>query len=151
MAEDITCDDLVGEWRLADWRTCHADGTVGHPFGPDAVGLLVYTASGVVSGQMTRADRPVFSRPRTQAVEFDAGDPAELAAAFNTFLSYAGRWHLGTDGLVRHEVEVASIPGWAGTTLLREPARDGSALVLRTPVRTVEGLDQRGVLRWEPV
>jgi len=140
---------LSGAWRLLSWQTEHADGTVGHPFGHDAAGLLVYAPSGHMSGALMRAGREPFSRPRSEAVELDAGEPSELAAAFNSFLAYAGRWTLDADGTVEHHVEVASIPGWAGRTLVREASLDGEQLTLRTPVRTIGGLEQRGVLRWE--
>lgn len=141
-------DELAGTWRLVSWQVIHADGRVECPFGQDAVGLLVYDSSGYMSGTMMRADRATFSRPRSQAVEFDAGESAELAAAFNSFLSYAGRWDIGEDGRVRHHVEVASIPGWAGITLVREVELEGEELTLRTPSRTVSGGEQYGMLRW---
>ena len=140
---------LHGSWRLESWETDRADATTGQPFGPAPQGLLVYAPDGHMSGAMMRADRPPFRRPREHAVEFDAGEPAELAAAFNSFLAYAGRWEIGADGLVRHHIEVASIPGWAGaTTLVREARIDGDRLTLRTPPRIVDGVEQRATLRW---
>jgi lipocalin-like protein len=140
--------DMLGTWSLVSWQTRDANGTIGHPFGADASGLLIYDRGGYMSGAMMRTHRRAFARPRTQAVQFEAGDPEELAEAFNSFLSYAGRWEIGADGLVRHHVEIASIPGWAGTTLLREAHVDAGELILRTPPRIVAGLEQRGVLRW---
>ena len=139
---------LTGSWSLQSWETQAANGEIGHPFGRDAEGLLIYSADGRVSGLLSRAGRPPFSRPRRHAVEFSAGEEAERAAAFDSFLAYAGRWELGDGGVVRHHVEVASIPGWAGTTLERELQLDGDELTLRTPPRTVDGVEQRGVLRW---
>jgi hypothetical protein len=141
--------ELAGAWRLLAWETHHADGTIGHPFGEDARGLILYADSGHMSGALTRADRSPFAQPRTEAVEFAAGNPSELAAAFNTFLAYAGRWSLEGDGLVHHHVEVASIPDWPGRTLVREATLDGDQLTLRTLPRTIDGLEQRGELRWE--
>lgn len=141
-------DPLVGVWRLLEWRAERVDGVVDHPFGADALGQLVYTATGFLSGQMMRADRAPFSTPRAQAVQFDAGDPTELACAFNSFLAYAGRWDRGPDGTVHHRVEICSIPGWAGTTLDREASFDNDKLTLRTPPRVVDRVEQRGVLRW---
>jgi hypothetical protein len=103
-----------------------------------------------MTGMLARADRPPFSRPRRHAVEFDAGEEAETAAAFNSFLSYGGRWEYG-DGIVRHHVEIASIPGWAGTTLVREVELVDDKLILRTPARIVHAVEQHAVLRWERV
>lgn len=143
-----TDDALVGVWMLRDWRAERADGVVEHPFGRGPVGQLMYTASGFMSGQMMSADRPPFSRPRTQAVQFDAGDPIELSQAFNSFLGYAGRWTREPDGTVHHHVEICSIPGWSATTLVREASIDGNDLTLRTPPRTIGSVEQRGVLHW---
>lgn len=145
----VTPSTLVGTWRLVTWQTQQADGGIGYPFGDDALGLIIYTSSGYVSGQMMRANRPAFTRPRTQAVEFDAGAPDELAAAFNSFLAYVGRWTLSDDGSLRHHVQIASIPGWAGTILDREVSIKDGRLELRTPPRTIDGVEQRGVLVWE--
>lgn len=97
---------------------------------------------------MMSAHRPPFSRPRTQAVQFDAGDTDEIVAAFNTFLAYAGHWERDTEGTVHHHVTVCSIPGWAGTTLEREADLRDEELVLRTPPRVIDGVEQCGVLRW---
>lgn len=146
---EIHPERLIGAWRLVEWRTQQVTGTIGHPFGPDAIGLIIYTQDGHMSGHLMHAHRPAFSRPRTQAVEFDAGDPTELAAAFNSYLAYGGGWTLEEDGLVRHHVVVASIPGWAGTTLIRRVHFAGEQLVLTTLPRTVDGVEQQGILRWE--
>lgn len=145
----IRPEELIGTWRLVEWCTQQENGTIGHPFGHDAIGLIVYTHDGHMSGQIMHAHRPAFSRPRTQAVEFDAGDPSELATAFNSFLAYAGRWSIGRDGLLRHHVVVASIPGWAATTLIRQVQLAGTRLVLTTLPRTIDGVQQQGILRWE--
>lgn len=141
-------DPLVGAWELLEWRTERIDGRIDHPFGSAARGQLIYTADGYLSGQMMSAGRHPFSRPRTQAVEFDAGDTDEVVAAFNTFLAYAGRWERDADGTIHHDVAISSIPGWAGTTLDREAELRGGELILRTPPRVIDGVEQRGVLRW---
>jgi hypothetical protein len=141
-------DSLVGVWELLEWRTELVDGKTDHPFGPDALGQLVYTADGYLAGQIMSRDRRTFSRPRAQAVQFDTGNAGEIVAAFNTFLSYAGRWEHGTEGMIHHHVTICSIPGWAGTTLDREAKIREPELVLRTPPRVINNVTQRGVLRW---
>jgi hypothetical protein len=139
---------LIGAWRLEAWETHEDGGAMGMPFGPDPVGLLVYDSGGHMSGGIMKASRRPFARPREHAVELAAGETRELAEAFNSFLAYGGRWSLGADGLIRHHVEYASIPGWAGRTLVREFELDGDRLTLRTLRREVAGREQRGVLRW---
>ena len=140
---------LCGSWRLDSWLTDQADRTTGEPFGPDPQGMLVYAPDGHMSGAMMRSDRPPLTQPREHAVQFATGNETELAEAFNSFFAYAGRWEIGADGLVRHHIEVASIPGWArATTLVREVSIAGDRLTLRTPPRIVDGIEQRATLRW---
>lgn len=52
---------LVGTWRLVSWRRLAADGSVGYPFGTDALGWLVYTADGFMAATVARARRPPFA------------------------------------------------------------------------------------------
>ncbi|WP_326636875.1 lipocalin-like domain-containing protein [Streptosporangium sp. NBC_01755] len=46
--------DLVGAWRLVEWRIVSAVGRVSHPIGTDAVGLLCYTPDGRMSVTIAR-------------------------------------------------------------------------------------------------
>ena len=118
-------DALVGAWLLVRW-TIEYPGTnrVTQPFGPQPQGLLVYTADGHMSAALQRPDRPRLSRADVHA----AGD-AEKAAAFGSYLHYAGRWHV-EGGNVVHSVDYAMNPNLLGTTLVRSVSLDGDSLEL---------------------
>ncbi len=116
---------LVGSWQLVRW-TIEYPGTdrVTEPFGPRPEGLLLYTADGYMSAALQKRDRPCLSRIDVYAVT-----DAEKAAAFGSYLNYAGRWHVA-DGCVIHEVECSMNPNLIGTRQVRRAALAGSTLEL---------------------
>lgn len=111
---------LVGHWELVSW-TMSVDGShSGHPFGPDAAGVLVYEPNARMSAQLMRRGR-------------------SDASSAEGYFAYAGRWDVVGDE-VRHDVEMALRPDWVGTTVVRRITWEGEALVLTTPVeRTGRG------------
>jgi hypothetical protein len=80
----LSAEGLVGAWSLVDYYTRDAHGVVEHPLGVGALGLLVYTADGHMSGSMQRAGRAPFATPRTEAVG-RAGTDAEVRRAFDDY------------------------------------------------------------------
>jgi hypothetical protein len=125
----VTARDFAGVWTLADWR--RTGGDVTYPFGEGARGRIAYDASGSVAAFLMRADWGATG---------PAGGPG--------FMAYAGRWRVDGNE-VRHAVEFASIPGWVGTTLVREWSftPDGT-LVLLTPWRDAPAGRTRDQLSW---
>jgi len=117
---------LVGAWRLASWRIEYPPGKrVTEPYGPAPEGLLLYTADGYMSAAMQRPARPKLSRATLAAVS-----DAEKAAAFASYLQYAGRWHVaGTD--VHHEIDLAMNPNLLGTRQVRGAILRDDELELR--------------------
>jgi hypothetical protein len=128
---------LVGTWRLVD---AISDGEAA--FGDNPAGMLVYTNDGHVAVVISHAGR----QPLSVADRIEA--PAEeRAGAFATFFAYAGTFSVANDE-VRHKVEVASVPNWVGTELVRELRVDGDRLVLRTPPTLVGGAERETQLVW---
>lgn len=116
---------LTGDWILERWTIRYPDtGRITEPFGPEPQGLLMYSADGHMSAAMQRPGRPRLSNADPRAV----GD-AEKAAAFGSYLHYAGRWTV-RDGCVVHEVALAMNPDLLGTRQLRSVGLDGDRLVL---------------------
>ncbi len=145
---------IVGTWQLRSWRAVTADSEelISEPFGSAPVGYITFTPGGVMHGQMMAPDRPRFTHERTTAVDFDAGDPHEIVAAFNSYLGYSGRYEVDGDlGRVTTVVECASIPDWIGSQQVRYYRINGNDLVIRTPVRHVNGVDQIGLLTFKRV
>jgi hypothetical protein len=133
---------LVGAWRLVAMEYRYPDGRVRYPYGREAVGYIIYTADGRMSATLMGGDRAQFG------IEFGRGEGREAkAVAFETYLSYAGRYEFPGDRVIHH-VEVALIPDWVGTTLVRLARFEDERLILSTEA------DARGrvtVITWERV
>ena len=119
--------DLLGAWHLVSWTYVYDDGRPPeHPLGPDARGLILYTADGHVSATLMRT----------------SGGTGSFA--------YAGRYAV-RDGAVHHSIEVATNPALVGLTSKRHIALDGDRLTLSGPDFSAEsGRTQKIVWRREP-
>ena len=67
----ITSKMLIGAWRLESWSLIYSDGRAPEfPLGPDAKGMIMYTAGGQVSATLMRAQRPHKHRSRLECSWF---------------------------------------------------------------------------------
>ncbi|HEX2049455.1 MAG TPA: lipocalin-like domain-containing protein [Actinomycetota bacterium] len=119
--------DLTGTWALVAWRRVAEDGSVSHPLGPRARGLLVYTANGRMSVVLAAA-----GRPQIETADPLGGDVRARADAYSTCLAYYGSYAVRDDEVV-HRVDTALFPNWSGDEQVRPFTLDGDELVLRTP------------------
>lgn len=146
MTPDELSAALVGTWRLVSYEaTSVDDGSVVRPFGEDPIGLIIYSADGYMSAQITRPDRPQFDEER-----LENGRPEELAEAARHYLAYSGPFRVPDDGTVVHEVTLSLFPNWMGKAQLRVAKLEGSVLqlALASPV-PIGGKLRTGVLTWE--
>src|ERR1700737_2121393 len=103
-------------------------GPITYPLGPDALGLIMYTADGYMSAQLMRRDRPAFDRPET-----DGGTPEQAAAAAAGYLAYSGPFTVDENtGVLHHQPRVSLLPNWLNLTQLRHSTLDGDHLTLST-------------------
>jgi Lipocalin-like domain len=137
---------LIGTWRLQSFVSRRGQ-NVRHPFGVDALGLLVYTATGHMSGQLMR-----LGRPPAGAGTLGAGSDDEVRAAATGYVAYAGTFEVDeADNIVMHHVMLSLLPNLVGTTQRRHVVWDGDILELQTPAEEIDGVVQRAHLRWERV
>lgn len=119
----ISKADLVGAWRLVRWSLVYDDGRPDeYPLGPDAVGMIMYTAGEEVSALLSRSGRAKVE---------PQGDDGKARAYGDTF-AYAGRYTV-RDGAVYHSIEIATNPALVGFTSTRNVALDGDRLTLTGP------------------
>ena len=116
MAEDVI-KKLIGVWDLADWRCVKDDQYYSHPMGEDAKGRLTYTREGLMSGFLMRQD-------------FENEAPRNPAEASKS-LAYSGRYTVKGNE-VYHTVDIATIPEWMGTDLIRTMIWKDDKLLLKT-------------------
>ncbi|MFZ0903719.1 MAG: lipocalin-like domain-containing protein, partial [Mycobacterium sp.] len=58
--------EVLGAWELVSYTAQDTHrGPITYPLGPDALGLIMYTADGYMSAQIMRPDRPAYDRPET--------------------------------------------------------------------------------------
>jgi hypothetical protein len=140
----VSVDPLVGTWRLRSWISIDADGTVSHPMGDDAEGLLVYTVEGAMI--TTIGSR---GRPRLATDDVTSGSADERLAAAGSFIAYSGRYDRdGTD--VIHHVEMSLFPNWVGGLQVRHVtlSDDGETLTLSSEPLLVNGRLASQRLTW---
>lgn len=137
--------DLIGTWRLVSAVATTSTGTRNsHPYGDNPTGVLTYTADGRVVAMIAYDGRSALSGDRVSA------PAAERAEAFATFFAYSGTFD--TNGTtVTHHVQIASVPNWVGTDLVRVVALLGDRLTLTTPPISVGDQIQVTKLVWDRV
>jgi hypothetical protein len=120
---------LVGVWRLISFEVRVPEGGTRYPFGPDARGLLIYTASGHMAGQVMRLGRPPFA-----GTTITGGSDAELAEAATGYIAYTGTYSVSdAEGVVIHHVTMSLFPNLIGTDQRRSVTFEGQQLALSTP------------------
>lgn len=126
-AAPATCD-VVGTWDLVSLTSYDSSGKANtSPFGPGATGTLIYTADGRVITLISHGNRKLLSNGDriTAPVE-------ERAEAFATFFGYSGRYTIHGNTAVHH-ADLASVPNWVGTDMVRTVNCNGDTLELSTP------------------
>lgn len=120
-----TLSSLLGSWRLESWVISYSDGRPNqYPFGESPEGSLLYTPEGRMLAAVARGDRQALS----VSVPHRAS-AAEKAAAFDSFFSYGGRFHIDGDSVV-HLVDIALNPNFVGTEQRRHMHFEGDRLIL---------------------
>lgn len=126
--------DLTGAWTLVHWRRVAGDGSLTHPLGEDAQGLLLYTADGRMMVQIVAA-----GRPKLGIGDPLGGDAEARAGLYSTCLAYWGTYEVVGDE-VHHHVEQSLFPDWSGADQVRPLDLQGDVLTLRTPpMQTASG------------
>lgn len=140
----MSTPSLVGAWKLLviEFRS---DGQVVYPAGRDATGSCLYDASGHMSLQIMRTDRPRFALNDHQS-----GTPDETGAAFKGYLAYGGTYvEDAAHGVVVHHVTHSLFPNWIGTDQVRFFKRAGNRLIVSAPTVSVGGHLMDAMLVWE--
>lgn len=140
----LQADALVGTWDLLAFTVALPNGTALHPMGEDARGRLMYGADGRMAAMLSEATRTPLSTPRLEA--YGKAPDAEKVAAFDSHLSYAGRFTVEGEVVVHH-VEFASVPNIVGLEQRRDALLEGDTLTLRYAVTSRRGT-RHNILRW---
>ncbi|MCB9792463.1 MAG: lipocalin-like domain-containing protein [Alphaproteobacteria bacterium] len=143
----LTPAQLVGAWVLQGFEVHDPDPElhVRHPLGPEPQGRLIYSASGQMCALLVheqRAPLGVSSLETAHRASVEA-----KASAFDTCISYAGRWWLEGEE-VCHEVAISTLPELAGRVQRRHVLHRGGTMTLSYSLPTRVGVDRLFMLWW---
>jgi hypothetical protein len=147
-------DKFIGAWKLVSFTKKSSAGQISYPYGPEALGYIIYAKEGVMSATIMRAGRQPLGMPWE---ELNKGKslwsklkniPAILryVNAAQNYLSYCGPYEID-DKKVTHHVLVCLLPDWLGKDLVRYYEFAANFLIL-------SALDAEGAnfeLRWERI
>ena len=141
---------LLGTWQLCRWEIAYGDGRPATlPYGPDAVGLILYTADGWMNACIARGQRPRLSGDSLRKLP-----TAEALSAFESYFNYAGRYTLRTlDGRpqVVHQVTMSLNPNLVGSEQVRDMHFDAEGRLTLSAADPLPGSDvaRHHRLTWE--
>jgi hypothetical protein len=152
MSSSGVVEPFLDAWRLVRWTSRSAGGDTVHPYGADARGQLIYTASGQISAQL------MTGTPDLSAFAGLDGAAALDQLGRTTFFAYWGTFEVNdAAGTVAHHVEGSLSPSWIGTVQVRSFRFEGRDRLILTPVPVREGspgapdLSTGGELVWQRV
>jgi hypothetical protein len=138
--------EVLGAWELVSYTAQDTHGgPITYPLGPDALGLIMYTADGYMSAQIMRPDRPAYDRPET-----GGGTPEQAEAAAAGYLAYSGPYTVDENtGVLHHHPWVSLLPNWLNLTQLRHSNLDGDHLTLSAATEAPDGAETISTLVWK--
>jgi hypothetical protein len=136
---------LVGAWVLEAYEAEDPDGTLREPFGPAPLGLLGYGADGRMAVQVMDPRRPRWERRAPEGAR-----RAQMSAAADGYIAYAGRYEVeeAAAPTVVHHVEISLVPNWVGRAQRRAAVLDGDRLRLTAEPLEVAGRTTIPRLTW---
>lgn len=140
-------NSIIGVWKLLRFEFKATDGSSMYPFGKEARGSFIYTASHRFSGQLMNVNRPRFAISDQMR-----GTPEETEASYRGSISYFGTYKIDEENkMIIHQVEGSLFPNMEGTEQIRYFELNENILQLRTPTFKVAGEVTFGTLIWERV
>jgi ketosteroid isomerase-like protein len=136
-------DRFVGTWRFVSSEQRNAKGEVVPIENPWTKGVIMYTPTGQMAGQLERGGRQKY------AADQPTGEEAQAALA--TYLAYYGPFTVNeAEGTVTHHREAHLNPG-SVRDAVRSYQFSGNRLMLTPPARVVDGEELTRTLTWERI
>ncbi|MEK6789781.1 MAG: lipocalin-like domain-containing protein [Pseudomonadota bacterium] len=146
-----------GTWRLLSMQTRFANGKTITPYGEAPIGFITYTGQGHMHAILMPAKREAIGLPieefsqRSKALQvlhllMNPGIIGRTMTAALRSMAYSGSWEVRGDTVVHH-VQVATLPEWTGTVLVRSFNFEGNCLRLTANYDSGDVID----LLWERI
>jgi lipocalin-like protein len=136
-------DRLRGTWHMTEWYNETPAGERIHPLGPDATGLITYTADDHVMVHISAPNRSPYA-----VNDPFGGTASEDQAAIRSTIAYCGTYTLDGNCVVHH-VAHATCPNWIGSQQRRHVAFAGdNVLTLSAPGALFQGKTVTAFVHW---
>lgn len=137
-------DRIVGAWELIEYSMTSTEGDIHYSLGPDAQGLILYTADGFMSAQLMTPNRPRF-----RSSSLHGGDPDELSAAAAGYVAYSGPYRIDeSERVVYHGMSVSLFPNWVGEEGPRRVEFEDDRMTLKGRQQFFDNRTWNPVVRW---
>jgi hypothetical protein len=143
----LTAADFVGAWLLKDYTAIDSEGNKFHPFGADASGMIMYTATGYMSVLIAANDLKDLAKG-----DLRIGTDEEWATIARNMTTYSGTYRVGfEDGsnYAYHSIERSIFPNFRGTVQKRKATIEGDVLTLSAEGVKMGGKVLKGTLQWQ--
>jgi Lipocalin-like domain len=132
-----SASEIVGAWRVVSVDTRTADGKTSPLYGESVGGLIVYDASGKMSGHLMNV-----AISRCGMMDRRKCPDKMAREAFDNYLGYWGQYELlSGESAVVHHVEGASHPDWIGTAQKRYFRISGDTIEIASPPAMLRGVE----------
>jgi len=140
-------EQLVGNWKFVFWNRVVDGKPEPGPFGPAPIGHHIFTTDGYFCVAVMPPDRPTFP-----AADYRAGSLQEKASAFDTFVSYCGRYEANEqERSLLLRPDVSWFPNWTGASLKRFVEVTGDRVTFKFRLPGIEGKTVESVFVWQRV
>ena len=136
---------FIGTWKLISFEIRMPNGSKEYPYGKHPVGTIMYQSDGYMSALIMDSNRKKLDIDISiKKDHWKKVDQQMKAAAFETFISYAGPFEVIDEQKIIHYLSVCSIPDWVGTRQERQYLFSDNTLTLST-----KNKDTTAILIWE--
>jgi hypothetical protein len=140
----IVTADLVGTWSLGSYSDTTEGAEIVLPFGPNPIGLLIYTPYGYMSAQLMSPDHSPLD-----AGDWNGQTQGDYQENARGFIAYSGEYQFDeATSTVSHMPSVSFVPSLIGQRLKRQVKLDGDRLTLTVVTSRVEGNPVKSSLCW---
>ena len=120
---------IAGSYRVESVER-YDQGSVRRPFGERPEGMLLYGTDGAMAAVVGAGGRPHLEMDLL--ADSGGASEADLAAAFRSAYGFAGTYEVEGD-VVRHRIDVSTMPNWVGTEQVRPFELSDETLTLYPP------------------